>query len=79
MKRFVQVTCIATGLKVLDDRPLLFGIARGQERRSIICKHRRTKKRKRKYTSLFMKYLQTAFLKAIAIAIGFHALEKRSH
>ena len=51
--------------KVLDDGLLFFGIARCQERGSIVCKHRRIKKRKRKYTSLFIKYLQTAFLKAI--------------
>ena len=39
-------------------------IARCQERGSIVSKHGRTEKRKRKYTSLFLKYLQTAFLKA---------------
>ena len=65
MKKFVQLTCIVTGLKVLDDGPLFFGKTRCQERGSIACKHGRTEKRKRKYTSLFIKYLQRAILKAI--------------
>ena len=39
-------------------------IARCQERGSTVSKHGRTEKPKRKYTSLFIKYLRTAFLKA---------------
>ena len=65
MKKFVMLTCIAIGLKVFDEGPLFFGIAHCQERGSIVCKHRRTEEAKAKYTSLFIKYLQTAFLKAM--------------
>ena len=46
MKKFVMLTCIVIGLKVLDDGPLFFGIARYQERGSIVCKHRRTEEGK---------------------------------
>ena len=40
--------------------PLFSGIARCQERGSFVCKHRQTEKGKQKYTSLLIKYLQTA-------------------
>ena len=65
MKKFVMLTCIVIGLKVLDDGPLFFGIARCQERVALFVNIDEQKKRKRKYTSLFIKYLQTAFLKAM--------------
>ena len=64
MEKFVQLTCIVIGLEVLDGGPIFSGIDLYQERGGIICKHRRTEKRKRKCASLFIKYLQTAFLKS---------------
>ena len=65
MKKFVMLTCIVIGLKVLDDGPLFFGIAHCQERGVLFVNIDEQKKQKRKYTSLFKKYLQTAFLKAM--------------
>ena len=46
MKKFVVLTCIVIGLNVLDDGPLFFGMARFQERGSIVCEHRRTEEAK---------------------------------
>ena len=65
MKKFVMLTCIAIGLKVLDDRPLFFGKPIAKKEVVLFVNIDEQKKRKRKYTSLFIKYLQTAFLKAM--------------
>ena len=51
-------------VKVLDDGPIFSGIARLQEGGSFVWKIGEQEKRKRKYTSLFTKYIQEAFLKA---------------
>ena len=65
MKKFVVLTCIVIGLKVLDDgryfsvQPVVI------KEVALFVNIDEQKKRKRKYTSLFIKYLQTAFLKAI--------------
>ena len=39
MKKFVQLTCIAIGLKVLDDKPTFSYIAHRQEIGGFVCKH----------------------------------------
>ena len=65
MKKFVQLTCTVIGLEFLVDGPIFFGIARCQKRGSIVCKDRRIEGAKTKISSLFIKYLQIAFLKAI--------------
>ena len=59
------------------------GIAHRQEQGSFVCNEQ--KKRKRKYTSLFIKYLQTTFLKATtqlqfdAVPWQSKAIAKQSH
>ena len=60
VKMFVQLTCIVTGLEVLDDG-LIFYIVKKEI--ALFENIEKQKKRKRKYTSLFIKNLQTAFLK----------------
>ena len=49
-EKFVHLFCIAISLKVLDDGLIFSGIARRSENES--------------YTSLFIKHLETASLKA---------------
>ena len=48
MKKFVQLTYIATGLEFLEDGPIFLAITRHQERGSFVCKHRRTEEAKAK-------------------------------
>ena len=81
MKKFVMLTCIAIGLKVLDDRPLFFGKPIAKKEVVLFVNIDKQKKRKRKYTSLFIKYLylfifNTIFKGYTSIAVGFHALAK---
>ena len=77
MKKFVMLTCIVTGLKVLDDGPLFFGLTRYQERGSIVCKHRRTEEAKTKVHIFVYKIFTNSIFKSYAaIAMGFHALAK---
>ena len=77
MKKFVMLTYIVIGLKVLDDGPLFFGIARCQERCSIVCKHRRTEEAKTKvYIFVYKIFTNSIFKSYAAIAMGFHALAK---
>ena len=77
MKKFVMLTCIVIGLKVLDDGPLFFGIAHCQERGSIVCKHRRTEEAKTKvYIFVYKIFTNSIFKSYTTIAMGFHALAK---
>ena len=77
MKKFVMLTCIVIGLKVLDDGPLFFGIAHCQERGNIVCKHRRTEETKTKvYIFVYKIFTNSIFKSYAAIAMGFHALAK---
>ena len=48
MKNFVQLTRISTGLEVLDDGPIFFGLTSHKKRGSFVCKHRRTEEAKTK-------------------------------
>ena len=73
MKKFVMLTFIVIGLKVLDDVPLFFGIAHCQERGSIVCKHRRTEEL---YIFVYKIFTNRIFKSYAAIAMGFHALSK---
>ena len=60
MKKFLQLTCI---VKVLDDGryfPVHPTLKKGV---ALFVNIDEQKNRKRKYTSLFIKHLQTAFLK----------------
>ena len=80
MKKFVQLTCIAISVEVLDDGPIFSGIARCQERGSIICKHRRIVEAKTKVYIFVYKIFTNSFLKIYtAIEMGFHALAKQRH
>ena len=80
MKKFVQLTCIVIGWKVLDDAPLFFGMARCQERGSIVCKHRWTEDAKTKvYIFVYKVFANSIFKSYTAIAIGFHALAQWRH
>ena len=63
MKTFELLNYIVIGLEVLDDGEILSSIAPRQEKGSFVCKHRRTEESKTKVCILFIKYLQTAFLK----------------
>ena len=77
MKKFVMLTCIATGLKVLDEGLLIFGKAHCQEKGSIVCKHRRTEEAKTKvYIFVYKIFTNSIFKSYAAIAMGFHALAK---
>ena len=75
MKKFVILTCIVIGLKVFDDGPLFLGLARYQERGSIVCKHRRTEEAKTKlYIFAYKIFTNNIFKSYAAIAMGFHVL-----
>ena len=63
MKTFELLNYIVIGLEVLDDGAIFSSIAPRQEKGSFVCKHRRTEESKKKVRILFIKYLQTAFLK----------------
>ena len=80
IKKYVQLTCIIIGLEVLDDGQIFFGIARFQERHSIVCKHRRIEKAKTKVYIFFYKiFTNNIFKSYTAITMGFHALANWSH
>ena len=77
MKKFVMLTCVVNGLKVLDDEQLFFGIAHCQERGSIVCTHRRTEEAKTKvYIFVYKIFTNSIFKSYAAIVMGFHALTK---
>ena len=80
MKKFIQLNCIVIGLEVLDDARIFFGIARCQERGSIVCKNRRTKEAKTKvYIFLYKIFKNCIFKSYKAFAVGFLALAKWSY
>ena len=77
MKKFVMLTCIVIGLKVLDNGPLLFAIAHCQERGSIVSKHRQTEGAKTTvYIFVYKIFTNSIFKSYATIAMGFHALAK---
>ena len=80
LKKFVRLTSIVIGLEVLDDGPTFFGIGLCQERGSIVFKHKRIEEAKtRIYIFVFKIFTNIIFKSYTAIAMGFHALAKRSH
>ena len=76
----MQLNCVDIGWKMLDDRPIFFGIASCQERGSIVCKNRLTEEAKTKvYIFVYEIFINSIFKTYTAIVMGFHALAKWSH
>ena len=62
MKKFVQLKCIVIDFEVLDDGPMFLGIARCQERGSVVCKNRRTEEAETKvYIFVYKIFINSIF------------------
>ena len=66
MKNYIELTCILIGLEVLDNRPIFSSIAQPVIKKKVVLfvNIDQQKKQNKKYRSLFIKYIQTIFLKA---------------
>ena len=63
MKNYIELTYIVIGLEVLDSRPISSSIAQPVIKKEValIVKIDEQNKQNWKYTSLFIKYIQTVF------------------
>ena len=59
MKKFAQLNCI-----IIDDGPIISGIAHSQDRSSFVCKHRRTEEVKTKTYIFVYKVFTNSFFKS---------------
>ena len=76
-KKYYKHTQNMLYLSLLPRSQKLFGIARCQERGSIVCIHRRTEEATTKvYIFVYKIFTNSIFKSYTAIAMGFHALAK---
>ena len=79
-KKYYKHTQNMLYLSLLPRSQKLFGIARCQERGSIVCIHRRTEEATTKvYIFVYKIFTNSIFKSYTAIAVGFHTLEKWCH